>query len=55
MPEAKAVGCSSSKPARLVFSELVFKRLVSPFWFRGVGSILSFKQIRFRLICVTFC
>ncbi len=26
MPEAKAVGFSSSKPARLIFSELLVKR-----------------------------
>ena len=53
MPEAKAVGFSSSKPARLVFSGLVFKRGFPPS-FRRVSSILSFKKIRFRLILYGF-
>ena len=40
MPEAKAVGFSSSKPARLVFSGLLFKR----------GFPLKFPSCKFYFI-----
>ena len=49
MPEAKAVGFSSSKPARLVLSGLGFKGFSPFFLFCVLFYVLSFREDKVSL------